>query len=129
MREVLDKREQKKTPTAELVQMAEFVLKKNFFEFNGQIKQQILGATIGTKCTRTYACIYMDKMEGEVLEKQKYKPFTYLWYINDIFFIWTLGENKLKIFLENLNQFPPNISTHESSTETIPFLDLLVKLS
>ena len=38
LREVLDKREKKKIPTEELVQMAEFVLKNNFFEFNGQIK-------------------------------------------------------------------------------------------
>ena len=40
LREVLDKKEQKKIPTKELVQMAEFVLKNNSFEFNGQIKQQ-----------------------------------------------------------------------------------------
>ena len=32
--------------------------------------------------------------------------------------------------MENLNQFHPNIKfTHESSTESIPFLDLRVKLS
>ena len=30
--------------------MVEFVLKNNFLEFNGQIKQQISGKTIGTKC-------------------------------------------------------------------------------
>ena len=110
--------------------MAEFVLKYNFFEFNGEIKQQISGTAIGTKCTPTYACIYMDKMEGEFLEKQEYKPFTWLRYIDDIFFIWTHSEDKLKTFLENLNQFHPNIKfTHESSRESIPFLDLRVKLS
>ena len=37
--------------------MAEFVLKNNF-DFNGQIKQKISGAAIGTKCAPTYACIY-----------------------------------------------------------------------
>ena len=52
-----DKREQKKIPTEELVQMAEFVLKNKFFEFNGQIKQQISGTAIGTKCTPKYTCI------------------------------------------------------------------------
>ena len=32
--------------------------------------------------------------------------------------------------MENLNQFHPNIKcTHKSSAESIPFLDLLVKLS
>ena len=55
--------------------MADFVLKNNFFQFNGQIKQQILGTAIGTTCARTYACIYMDKMDGDFLEKQEYKPF------------------------------------------------------
>ena len=69
-------------------------------------------------------------MEGEFLEKQEYNPFTWLQYIDDIFFIWTHGEDKLKTFLENLNQFHPNIKfTHDSSTESIPFLDLRVKLS
>ena len=58
LREVLDKREQKKIPTEELVQMTEFILKNNFFEFNGQIKQQFSGTAIGTKCAPTYACIY-----------------------------------------------------------------------
>ena len=83
----------------------------------------------GTKFAPTYACIYMGKMEGDFLEKQEYKPITYLRYIDDIFFIWTHGENKLKTFLENLNQFHPNIKfTHESSTESNPFLNLMVKL-
>ena len=40
LRDVLDKKEQKKIPTKELVQMAEFVLKNNSFEFDCQIKQQ-----------------------------------------------------------------------------------------
>ena len=31
-------------------------------------------------------------MKGEFLEKQMYKPFTWLRYIN-IFFIWSLGED------------------------------------
>ena len=83
LRELLEKREQKKIPTEELVQMAEFVLKNNFFEFNGQIKQQISGTAIGTKYAPTYACIYMDKMEEEFLEKQEYKPFTWLRYIDE----------------------------------------------
>ena len=38
LREVLDKREQHSVPTSELISMADFVLKNNYFEFNGQIK-------------------------------------------------------------------------------------------
>ena len=97
MREVLDIREQKKIPTEELVQMADFVLKHNFFEFNGKIKQQISGTVIGIKCAPTYACIYMDKMEGEFLGKQDYKPFTWLRYINEIFLFGLMVRISLNI--------------------------------
>ena len=64
------------------------------------------------------------------MEKYENKSFIWLRYNVDIFFIGTHGEDKLKTFLENLKQFHPNIKfTHESSTESILFLDLRVKLS
>ena len=129
LKEALDKREQKKIPTEDLLQMAEFVLKNNFFEFNNQIKQQISRTVIGAKCAPTYACIFMDKVETEFLETQTDKPFWWVRYIDDIFFIWTHGQEKLKVFLEDLNKFHPNLKfTSVSSEENVAFLDLKVKL-
>ena len=56
-------------------------------------------------------------MEREFLEKQEYKPCTWLQFIDDIFFIWIHGEDKLKALFENLNESHPYIKfTHESST-------------
>ena len=50
-------------------------------------------------------------------------------YIDDIFFVWTHGEQELERFLKDLNNFTPNLSfTHEASKNCIPFLDLKVKL-
>ena len=43
--------------------MAKFVLQNNYFEFNGEIKQQIPGTAIGTKFASPYACIFMDQVE------------------------------------------------------------------
>ena len=63
LREVLNKRKQHSIPTSELIRMADFVLKNNYFEFNGQIKQQISGTAIGTKFAPPYACLFMDKIE------------------------------------------------------------------
>ena len=74
--------------------MAQFALKNNFLEFNGQIKQQISGTTLGIKCAPACDCICM--MEVEFLEKQEYKSFTWFRYFNDIFFYWTHGEDNLK---------------------------------
>ena len=103
---------------------------KYFFEFNNQMKQQISGTAIGTKCAPTYACICMDKMETEFLEIQTDKPFWWVRYIDDIFFVWTHGPEKLQVFLEDLNKFHPNLKfTSDSSEENVAFLDLKVNLS
>ena len=109
--------------------MAEFVLKSNFFEFNGNIKQEISGTAIGTKCSPTCACTFIDKLELSFLQTQDPQPFLRLRYIDHVFFIWTHGEKRLQNFFEKLNKFHPNIKfTHESSKENILFLDLTVKL-
>ena len=49
LRDALDNRQVKKIATEDLVKMAEFVLKNDYFEFNESIKQQISGTAIGTK--------------------------------------------------------------------------------
>ena len=104
----LEERSDKKVPSADLVDMAEFVLKKNFFEFYSKVKQQISGIAIGTKSAPPYACIFMDKAEIDFLEKQAVKPLVWLRY-TDIFFIWNESEKKLDDYLEKLNNFHPNL--------------------
>ena len=39
LREALNNRENKHIPTDNLLKMAEFVLKNNFFEYNGKVKK------------------------------------------------------------------------------------------
>ena len=78
LKEVLDRREEKKISTEDLVKMAEFVLKNNYFQFNGQVKHQISGTAIGTKFAPTYI-----------------QPLVWFSYIDDVFSIWTHGPNKV----------------------------------
>ena len=71
----------------------------------------------------------VDEVEQKILETQSKKPLIWLRYIDDIFFIWTHGEQELERFLKDLNNFTPNLSfTYEASKNCIPFLDLKVKL-
>ena len=74
----LEEQTSSKIPTNDLVKLAEFVLKNNFFEFNNEIKQQISGTAIGTKFAPPYACIYMDKTETDFLKTQELEPFLWL---------------------------------------------------
>ena len=110
--------------------MAQFVLKNNFFEFNNDVFQQISGTAIGTKFAPPYACIFMDQIETNFLRTQSHQPMVWFRYIDDIFFIWTHGEEKLEEFMADFNAFNPNIQfTYESSKKSIAFLDLDVALN
>ena len=60
--------------TKDLIKKVRFVLENNDFEFNGIVKQHILGTAIGTKFTPTYTCIFMDKLETDFLNTQEYLP-------------------------------------------------------
>ena len=62
----------------------------------------------------------MDRVETEFLKNEPIKPWVWLWYIDDIFFVWTAGEEYLERFLEPLNTFHPNLKfTHESSKTSV----------
>ena len=83
--------------------MARFVLENNYFEFNGDVKKQISGTEIGTKFTPPYAYIFTDELETKSLQSQSLQPFVWFRYIDDIFFIWNHGKDKLEKFLDDVN--------------------------
>ena len=71
----------------------------------------------------------MDKVEIDFLETQGVKPLVWLIYNDDILFIWNESEEKLDEFLENLNNFHPNLKfTSEKSKKSVNFLDAKVSL-
>ena len=70
----------------------------------------------------------MDKFKTEFSATQNLKPYVWLRYIDDTFFVWTHGEEKLHDILSCLNEFYPNLKfIYEYSTERINFLDIIVK--
>ena len=81
-------RENRFISTNDLVQMGEFVLKNNCFQFNSKVKEQISGTTIGTKFAPTYACVFMDQVETDFLRAQENAPLVWFCYIDNVFFIY-----------------------------------------
>ena len=73
---------------------------------------------IGTKFAPPYACIFMDVVEAEFLKSQELQPFLWLRCIDDIFFIWTHGEENLTQFL-NENCHSNLKFTYETSSCTV----------
>ena len=100
--------------------MAEFVLQNNYFKFGNKIKKQISGTTTGTKFLQSQACIFINDIETNFLEDQHLPPLVWLWYIDDIFFIWTHDEEGLKKFLDELKDFSKYTKfTYEDSVENL----------
>ena len=86
LKEALDKRGNRNIATNDLIRMAEFVLKNSYFQFNGQVKQQMSGIAIGTKFAPTYACIFVDDIERKFLKTQSLQPLIWSRCIDDVFF-------------------------------------------
>ena len=71
----------------------------------------------------------MAECEEKILEKVDNKPYLLSRYIDDIFFILEHGEEKLRNFVESLNEFHPTIKfIAEWSQKSINFLDVTVSL-
>ena len=71
----------------------------------------------------------MEKVKTEFLKTQNLKPLSWLQYTDNVFFMWTHGEEQLKTFMNNINNYISNLKfiTYEYSKNEINFLDLKVE--
>ena len=119
----------KKGISSYILDLLKLVLHNMYFEFNGDHYLQIGGTAMGTALVPNYANIFMDKFETRALENYPLKPILWKRFIDDIFMVWTHGEEQLNKFVQYLNNIHPTIKfTHECSKEEINFLDTTVKI-
>ena len=71
-----------------------------------------------------------NRFETKALSNWPLQSLIWLRFIDDIFMIWTHGEDNLKEFITYLKGIHPTIKfTHESSPTQIDFLDTTVKIN
>ena len=88
---------------------------------------QKLGTVIGTRMAPSYASIFMDKLERQLISNALIKPHTWWRFIDDIFIISTEGEESLREFTDYLNTAHRPIKfTSKWSFSEIEFLDVKV---
>ena len=85
--EALETRVDKDPHTSILLKLIHFVLTNNYFEFNGEFFHQTHGTAMGTKMAPNYACIFMGKLEQELLKSAQLHPLIWLRYIDDVLLI------------------------------------------
>ena len=95
---------------------------------------------MGTLMAVNYANLFMDMFETSLLydfhKKTGTKPLIWLRFIDDIFFIWTDGEDSLKEFLAFCQKYSETKNMKSvikfeisQSTKTINFLDVCITLN
>ena len=131
MRENLDKRQVKKIPTEDLIELGEMVLRSNEFSFEGERYVQKEGTAIGSKMGKNYACTYMGVWEDEVQEKAERelgkRPKVWYRFVDDVWGIWQGSKEEFERFVEIGNSHEERIKvTYEVCEKESIFLDVKV---
>ena len=125
----LDRRVNPTIQTTRLCDLIRMILTNNTFTFNGQHYRQIKGTAMGTKMAPSYPNLFMGKFEENALASATHSRLIWWRYIDDIFLLWTQGEDQLNSFITYLNNLHPTIKFRSSfSYSEIPFLDVNVML-
>ena len=92
------------------------MLKNNIFTFGKKTLTEKQGTAIGTKFAPPCSILFTAELEEKIIKESEYK-----------LYLWELGENKLKLFIDNINKVHPTIKfTAEWSKTSISFLDVTV---
>ena len=70
----------------------------------------------------------MRSLEKDLPGNYELKHLIWLWYIDDIFLIWTHGEESLEKFVEYANFIYPTIKSNSDQSRQAAFLDTVVQI-
>ena len=127
MKYYLEKFKTSKVSTGSLCELANLILKNNIFEFNDKFYQQCHGTAIGTKFAPPYANLFLAYLEEHtILKDAPLQPDLWWRYLDDVFCIWTHGEEALKTFEQFLNGVHPtiNFTSKIMKNNSVDFLDV-----
>ena len=125
--EVLRNNPDPQRPDNELVELLDYTLRNNDFSFGEKQYLQTCGTAMGKRYAPGLARIYLNGWDIKATNDFKYKPEFWRRFLDDIFFIWKHGTEKLREFEIYLNTLIPGIEiSFEVSRTEIPFLDVML---
>ncbi|XP_041467673.1 uncharacterized protein LOC121418037 [Lytechinus variegatus] len=115
-------------PISDIKSLMSHVLTKNNFTFMGKHYLQIFGTAMGTRMAPPFACLFVTKLEQQMLDSAPCRPWIWWRYKDDIFFIWTREEDSLHTFIDHINSFHRTIKfTSDFSQQETNILDVTVQ--
>ena len=119
-------------PNQFIIDLTNWVMKKNYFKFNGEFYLQVSGTSMGSICAPNYANLYVGFFEKNCVfnpELNAHLPKILKWYryIDDVICLYQGSADELQDFYKLLNSFNSNLQfTMEYSDEKVHFLDMWV---
>ena len=110
-----------------IIRLSRFVMKNNYFSFDGQFYHQIRGGAMGSPLTLTMANCYMLFFERQIVKQVNNGGGLYLRYIDDLFLVINWPERHLLKQIEKWNQIDQNIRLQAHSGCSTNFLDLHIQ--
>ncbi|CAF1345140.1 unnamed protein product [Rotaria sordida] len=107
-----------------IIRLSRFVMKNNYFSYNGQYYHQIRGGAMGSPLTLTVANCYMFFYEQQIIKQINNSGGLYFRYIDDIFLVINWPARHLFKQIDRWNHFDENIKLSENIGPTADFLDL-----
>ena len=116
-----------------------FILKNNVFRFSSLIYQQIMGMAMGTPMSCNFANLSVSEVESNMLNEYEtatgIRPFLWLRYIDDVFFLWSDDEESLLKFIKFARTYSKSKGMKSSldydvfyRQDTVNFLDFTVQI-
>jgi len=113
--------------TEAIIRLARFVMKNNYFSYNGQYYHQIRGGAMGSPLTLTIANCYMFFFEQDIIRQINNSFGLYLRYIDDIFIIINWPQRHLLQQIDRWNKLDKNIILKSNINNQVNFLDLHIE--
>ena len=126
VRELIQERESP-LPNDRVIQILQFVLENNNFQFDGANYLQVDGTAMGTRVAPTFANLFMSDFENRHIYNCKLKkPRVWFRFIDDIWGIFRGTESELLNFSSYCNEIHSSIKfTMEYSKSKVTFLDVI----
>ncbi|CAF4204177.1 unnamed protein product, partial [Rotaria sordida] len=110
-----------------IIRLSRFVMKNNYFSYNGQYYHQIRGGAMGSPLTLTVANCYMFFYEQQIIKQINNSGGLYFRYIDDIFIVINWPIRHLMKQIDRWNKFDENIKLSENVGFITDFLDLHIE--
>ncbi|CAF4103023.1 unnamed protein product [Rotaria sordida] len=107
-----------------IIRLSRFVMKNNYFSYDGQLYHQVRGGAMGSPLTLTVANCYMFFYEQQIIKQINNSEGLYFRYIDDIFIVINWPARHLFKQIDRWNHFDENIKLSENIGSTADFLDL-----